>query len=179
MSKRGRKWEKYAEQHGLWVGGFMNRAIKATLKTGIEVLVQNTHMDSGRAAVHWMIVPNKDGPRTGSRKHGKFRPEYGDSPVGYPGEKGRMAPQVVSHVTMRETVKVIDRSVQGRRPATIFRFYNATPVTHDDTYSGITTKQNYHVNARLEEAKNASLEAMSNKLLQFWSRGQYVRKVPL
>lgn len=179
MSKRGRKWEKYAEEHGLWVGGFMNRAIRETLKTGIHVLVENTKMDSGRAATHWMIVPNKMGPRTGSRKHGKFRPEYGESPVGYPGEKGRMAPQVISHVTMRETTKVIDRSVAGRRPATVFRFYNAIPETYDERAPGISTQQNYHVNAQLEQAKNASLEAMSNKLLMYWSRNRYVRKVPL
>lgn len=173
------KWEMYAEAQGMWIGGFFNRAIRGTLKVGIEVLVQNSHMDSGRAATHWMIVPNKKGPRTGSRKHGKFRPDYGESPVGYPGEKGRMSATVVSHVTQRETVKVIERAVKGRRPATIFRFYNATPVTYDDTHSMVKTEQNYQANARLEEAKNAALDAMGNKLLMFWSRGQYIRKDPL
>lgn len=178
------RWEKYAEETGIAIGEFFNRNMREVLRIGIKAVVENTYMDSGRAAAHWTVIPNKGNSRPGAWGQMKFpNPDYGTAPVGYPGDKaihGGSSPAVIKAVVEREWARSITRAIQGRRPATVFTFHSSVPTHYDDgsfTFGG-TRRSNYRENAKLEEAKQAGLTRMREKFINLHNRGD-VRKIPL
>lgn len=153
--------------------------MKQVLKVGIEALVAGTHMDSGRAAAHWIIVPGGGSVSTnpGARAPLGFpNPDYGQAPVGRRGDKlterGDKS-RVVIHVVGRETSKVINRSIKGRKPATHFVFHSSVPEKFDDQEKdAVGDGSNYRENAKLEQAKEAALQRMQTKFNSLVIRGQ-------
>lgn len=174
------KWQRYAEQNGLWVGEFFNRNIREVLRRGLHVLTLQTHQDSGRAAAHWMLIPSGGGTRPGARAQMRFpNPDHGQTPVGQPGDGGANSAQVVRHVVEREYSKVVQKAVQGRRPATHFAFRSSVPERWDDQEKDeVGDGGNYRENARLDEASDIALAAMRQRFHHLMARG-VIRKIPL
>jgi len=180
---RQNKWQAYADRMGLWTGDFLNETVKASLKAGIQALVRNTVHDSSRAASHWVVIPNKGRVSPGAWKQMTFQPAHGVPPVGRPGDKGKNLPIVLKDVTDREMRRSVNKAVSGRKPATTFLFHNVTPTAYNDTTGeydsdSVRSGDNYRKNAKLEEAKQAALDAMYDKFRKQWERGN-TRKIPL
>lgn len=160
------RWHQMAERYGEWLGALYNRNIRETLKSGVKTLVANTQMDSGRAAAHWMIVPNKGG-RPGSYAQMNFpNPDYGQGPVGRRGDNGRNRGKVIKAVVEREWSRAISNTVKGRNPATRFVFESSVPEIWDDSEKdsvGDAQSSSYRVNAKLAEAEEAAKDRMAAK----------------
>lgn len=168
------KWQKYTEAYGDYYGDLLNKNIRQVLKTGVKVLLRNTHQDSGTAAYHWTVVPNKtDKVRPGAWAQSKFTPMHGRPPVGARFSGGKNAQQVIKAVIDREWSRSISRAVSGRNPSSTFAFRNTTPETNDDSFGN----QNYRDNAELKKAETAALSAMRQKHQALLARGG--RKNPL
>lgn len=166
------KWQKYADSQGLWLGQLLNRNMREVLKIGVNTLVANTQMDSGRAAAHWVVIPNRGKVRPGAWKQMKFDPVYGRPPVGKPGDKKTESGaegEVIKAVVSREWNRAISKAISGRNPATGFAFHSSIPPFFDDS-QGVETGpsetpgiDSYWENAHLEEAKEAALSKMTQK----------------
>lgn len=160
------RWHDMATRHGTWLGALYNRNMRETLKAGIHTLVENTKMDSGRAAAHWMLIPNKGG-RPGNYAQMHFpNPDYGEGPVGRRGSNGANRSEVVKAVVQREWSRAISKSISGRNPATRFLFESSVPDIWDDKEKdqvGDMPSGSYRANAKLVDAQEAALDRMDQK----------------
>lgn len=191
------KWHSYANRTGLWIGDLLNKHMRETLKVGVHTLVENTHMDSGRAASHWVVIPNRGNVSPGSWKQMKFNPAYNRPPVGAPGDNGKGRNEVIQAVVKREWNRSIDKVVRGSRgkQATAFEFHSSVPPYFDDSAGeesgpeesgwhreeppfGMAMKNSYWENAKLLEAKEAALARMAQKFNALMAAGN-ARKNPL
>lgn len=180
MAKQN-KWQRYADNVGLWIGEHFNDVMRRTLDKGITTLVAHTQHDSSRAASHWVVIPNRGRVSPGAWREMTFSPAYGRPPVGQRGDKGKNASAAVGFVRDREMRRSVNATVAGRKPATVFHFSNSTP--HDyqdgaDSYESRPGEKSYRANAKLEEAKNAALGRMAAAFNAEHARGN-VRKRPL
>lgn len=178
------RWGRYADRTGVWIGDLLNKTMKETLKVGVHTLVANTHMDSGRAASHWVVIPNRGNVRPGSWKQMTFNPAHGSAPVGKPGDGGRGRDKVIKAVVQREWNRSIDKVVRGARgkQATVFEFHSSVPPYYDDALGEEVGDneggKSYWENAKLIEAKQAALDRMAMKFNALMAAGQ-ARKNPL
>jgi len=160
------RWQQRADRYGEQLGALYNRNIRETLRAGVTTLVENTKMDSGRAAAHWMVIPNKGG-RPGSYAQMNFpNPDYGQGPVGRRGDSGRNSGKVIKAVVEREWSRAISNTVKGRNPATRFMFESSVPEIWDDSEKdsvGDARSGSYRDNARLAYAQQAALNRMQAK----------------
>lgn len=165
------RWHKMADNYGEQLGALYSRDIRRTLKAGIIALVENTKMDSGRAAAHWMVIPNKGGS-PGSYAQMKFpNPNYGKKPVGRPGDKGKNAASVTKFVTSREMSRTVNKQVKWPNPATRFFFESSVPEQWND--AGRSSTNSYRDNARLAYAYSAAIERMNAKFNALVEAGKY------
>lgn len=168
------KWQKYTEKYGDYYGDLLNEHMRQVLKTGVRVLLKDTQQDSGTAAYHWTVVPNKtDKVRPGAWAQSKFTPMHGRPPVGARFSGGKNAQQVIKAVIDREWSRSISRAISGRNPSSTFAFRNTTPETNDDSFEG----HNYRDNAELKRASDNALLAMRQKHNAMSARG--FRKNPI
>lgn len=174
-----KKWNRYAEQFGYDLSAVFNDSIRATIKVGIRALVYNTVQDSGRAAYHWVVIPNKGG-QPGRWSQLKFNPAYNHGPVGKPGDAGKNQQAVIKAVIDRETSRAVDAVVKGRKgQATKFVFQSNIPAEQVDREWGRPeVRENYRKAAKLKEAKEAALSQMQSKFQKEIAKGN-TRKRPL
>lgn len=169
MAKSARRaWQDYADKVGMNLAELFNENIRETVKVGVRAVVTNTVQDSGRAAFHWVVIPNRGRVNPGSWKELKFNPAYGVSPVGRPGDKGKNSGAVIQAVVSRESRRAIDATVKGRSgQATSFVFQSNVPARQvDDHWGRPADADNYRKAAKLKEAKEAALSQMKAK----WDR---------
>lgn len=170
------RWHQMADRHGEWLGSLFNENIRETLKVGVRTLIRNTAMDTGRAAAHWMVIPNKGGS-PGSYAQMRFpNPDYGDKPLGKRGSKGRNRAVIVKAVVEREWSRAINKQVRGRNPATRFLFESSVPDAWDDSekdIGGDMSSGSYRVNAKLAEAEAAAKARMDAKFVALMEAGRY------
>lgn len=179
------RWQRYADNMGLWIGEHFNSVMRRTLEKGITTLVENTQHDSSRAASHWVVIPNRGKVNPGAWREMTFNPAFGVPPVGRPGDRGRNAPAAIQHVVGREMRRSVRATIDGRSgQATVFHFSNSTPHDYDDAGGGYLdddtprTGNSYRENAKLEQARDAALGRMSAEFNAQMARGN-VRKKPL
>jgi len=169
MAKSARRaWQDYADNVGMSLAELFNENIRETVKTGVRAIVTNTKQDSGRAAYHWVVIPNRGRVNPGAWKELKFNPAYGVRPVGRPGDQGKNSAEVIKAVVNRESRRAIDATVKGRSgQATSFMFQSNVPgKLTDKEWGRPDPDSNYRINARLKEAKEAALSQMKAK----WDR---------
>jgi hypothetical protein len=174
------QWQSYAERVGLDLSELLNRNIRETLKVGVRAVVTNTVQDSGRAAFHWVIIPNRGAVNPGKWSEMTFNPTYYRPPIGGPGDKGKNRTAVIQAVISRETRKTIDATVKGRTgQATVFQFQSNVPSQQVDAEWGRPgSRSNYRLNAELAKAKEAALTQMKVKWEQQIAAGNQ-RKRPV
>ena len=169
MAKSARRaWQDYADNVGMSLAELFNENIRETVKVGVRAVVTNTVQDSGRAAYHWVVIPNRGRVNPSSWKELKFNPAYGVPPVGRPGDKGKNSGAVINAVIGRESRRAIDATVKGRSgQATSFVFQSNVPARQvDDHWGRPGDAENYRKAAKLKEAKEAALSQMKAK----WDR---------
>jgi hypothetical protein len=161
MGKFGQFTAAYADG----IEQLINRAMRRGLLKGLEAAVENTTHDSSNAAYHWLLAASRSRP--GMRAEGQLTDRRGIAPVGKRGDKGQRRHAVASAVRQRETQKVLDKFLVGRKPDAKWGFYNA--VLSDETYAG---------NANIEEAGEAALEAVALAIEDEITKGN-ARRRPL
>ena len=167
MASGRKRWQAYADKVGVDLSELLNQGIRETLKVGVRAVAANTVQDSGRAAAHWVVIPNRGSVNPGSWKEMTFNPAYGRPPVGHPGDKGRNESSVIQAVVSRESRRAIDATVKGRKgQATAFQFQSNVPSQVNDPHWGANNPSNYRRNAELKEAKEVALTQMEAK----WKR---------
>lgn len=124
-----------------------NKAVKDSLKAGLDVLVNKTTHDSSNAAAHWVIVPDGERPRSpwftarDLRSNGRAKvrrvlrhrlfKKAENGVIGASGDsrsksKPEIVAKVVAYVKERENRDIITQVVRGRKMAVKkFHFYNA------------------------------------------------------
>lgn len=126
----GGKFKRQADLYGMDLKELFNRSIRQALIAGITAAITATKQDSSNAAAHWMLASAKSS-RPGSRKFGKLRDLRGTKltapthPVGYKGDGGKNASEVLKFVRDKEIREVVDKLVSGRDPDTVFYLFNA------------------------------------------------------
>lgn len=169
------RFTRYAEAFGAEVGIFFNKAIEATLKSGLKVAIMSTKHDSSLAAYHWMVVPKGGQFRPGNRSVAQFKDLRGVAPVGERGAKGANKKAVRDAVMRREIHSAITRAVKAKIP--VFALYNDTPRFTDDVDPEDPDAQSYRQNARIDTALRDAYQFMNTKFDSYIIRGQ-MRKVP-
>lgn len=179
MSAR-KQWQAYADRLGADLSELFNENIRETVKAGIRAVAVNTVQDSGRAAFHWVVIPNRGRVNPGAWKELTFNPAYGRPPIGRIGDQGRNSQQVIEAVVSRESRRAIDATVKGRQgQATSFLFQSNVPGKQTDPEWGRPDPEsNYRINAGLKEAKEAGLTQMRARWEQQLAKGN-VRKRPV
>lgn len=171
MAKSARKkWQAYADKMGADMSSLLNENIRETVKAGVRAVVTNTVQDSGRAAFHWVVIPNRGSVNPSQWNEMTFNPVYHRPPIGGPGTRGRNAQAVINAVVSRESRRAIDATVKGRSgQATSFLFQSNVPGQWNDVTQRReqpSNGENYRHNAELAQAKSAALSQMQAR----WAR---------
>lgn len=166
------KFSKQAEQFNLDLGLLFSRSIRMALLAGLVMAVRTTKHDSSNAAAHWLLAARSSRSRPGQRKWGKLRDlreraGISNPPVGKRDSKGKNAALTERFVRDRELKEVLDKLVSGRRPETVFYFFNAIPADW-----------HYGENANIEEAGAAAMAEVRRVFDMRIAAGQ-ARKKPL
>lgn len=145
------EFAKQAAKFNIDLGALFNRAIRVALLSGLAMAVRTTNHDSSNAAVHWMIASVRRS-RPESRKFGKLRDlrqtaRESNPPVGSRRSYGKNRALTERFVRDREIKDVLDKMVVGRKPESIFYFFNA-----------LDPNWRYGVNANIDAAGRAALE---------------------
>lgn len=166
------KFSKQADQYSVDLGLLFSRTIRMALLAGLMMAIRVTKHDSSNAAVHWLIAA-KNRSRPSTRRYGKLRDLRGTSsragvaPVGKRRDAGKNAKLAERFARDREIREVLEKLVTGRRPETIFYFFNA-----------IEPDSDYGKNANIREAGEAGLEETRRIFFNRIAAGN-VRKNPL
>ncbi len=169
-----KKFTKEAAKLDEYLRNLFNRSITAGLLRGLDTAVAETKQDSSQAATHWMLA-GADGrsSRPWQRKLGKLTYLRGTktrapiAPVGYRGDGGKHAAEVLKFVHQRELSEVIKQLVAGRRPE--FRFY---------LYNAVGDVDAYAIRARIDEAGNRGIDAIVDYAEKQFNAAN-TRKIPL
>lgn len=166
-----------------------NRTVKDVLKYCLDVAVRSTVNDSSNAAVHWVLVPDGQRPRSpwltgrdlrlkGGAKRRKAIRHRLFSRTG-PGVVGKrrehrsvknpnMVERVSSYVRERENKEVLSNFVKGRSTAVKkFTLYNA--ILAGKMGETIKTKEDYARHANLEYAATNAKTAAEQRLAMLLS----------
>lgn len=139
-----------------------NQAMRRALLRGFRALLDSTKMDSGQAAYHWQIVTGDTAQTIGPIT---YTPMKGQSPVGKRGDMGKNR-KTLTRRRVVATESFIKIKVSGKKPDTVFSFYN--PILMENLGK-------YAENAKLQEAlKDASeivIEYYERLMKRFLSTG--------
>lgn len=148
------KFSKQAAKFEVDLGALFNRAIRQALLAGLAMAISNTKQDSSNAAAHWTIKA-KGQARSSGRAWTKLRDlrqtnsRKKTPPVGHRRDGGINASAALSIVRERELKDVIDKFVAGRKPSTVFSFFN--PIEEGSEYGK-------NLDGTLSAAGNAAVE---------------------
>lgn len=161
-------FSKEAAKFEVDLGALFNRAIRQALVAGLATAVRETKQDSSNAAAHWTIKV-KGASRTAGRawtrlrdmRHTKDRKRT--APVGKRRDLGIHRTEAVTVVRDRELKDVIDKFVAGRKPSTLFSFFN--PIDLESDYGK-------NLEGSLTTAGNAAVEEVQRIFQNRMAAGQ-------
>lgn len=170
------KFERQAYNQMLGMTAFFNRSVQKALKAGIEAAVKTTKHDSSNAAAHWQVAgANGARSRPGQRGFGVFKDRRQTPtrektpPIGKRRDYGANFSETLKFVSAKERSDVIEKLASGRTPETKYYFYHGA--FEGRSAFGAGELDTYIVNANLEEAGRAAVEAAFDVLNREFAAG--------